>query len=124
MKTRNVLALTIAIAGLALTAAPANAAITIVGSTVKGFVDSTKTQFATTHLGTTLVSYNATGVSKLVVVFGSEPGNNNQVLTITGVKFNGVALTKAVNDNTRVTASYDDGMSAPHEEAMQWEIRR
>jgi len=69
-------------------------------STAKGFADSTKTKFATAHLGTTLLSYDATGVSKLVVAIGTEAGFNNQSANVTGITFNGVALTQAVEERT------------------------
>jgi autotransporter-associated beta strand protein len=88
-----------ALAVLALTATSANAAITIVSQT-EGFVDSTKTKIATAHLGTTLLSYNATGVNKLVLAIGTEAGFNNQSTNVTGLTFNGVAFTQAVEERT------------------------
>jgi autotransporter-associated beta strand protein len=94
-----VLVLAAAILGLAV--GPAGAAITII-SMQKGFADSTKTQIATTHLGTTLVSYDATGVDKLVIAIATESGFNGQTCDVTGLTFNGVAMTQIVQANTRV----------------------
>jgi fibronectin-binding autotransporter adhesin len=85
--------------------------ITIV-SNVKGFLGADKTKVCTTHGGATEVSFDATGVSKLVVVIGTESGFNNQSATVTGVKFNNVALTEAVQENSRLNLSYDGGTCA------------
>lgn len=90
----NLAALTVA------TVAPASAEITIVNQ-AEGFFDSTKSKIATTHLGTTLLSYDATGVRKLAVAIGTEAGFNGQSTNVTAVTFNGVALTQAVEDNTK-----------------------
>jgi len=86
-----------AVAMLAL-AVSANAAIVIVNQ-VEGFRGNNKSQVTTSHNGTTQVSYDATGVDKLVVAIGTEWGFNNQKVTSVGVTFNGVALTQAVQDN-------------------------
>lgn len=110
MKPRNASALAVAIAGLALSAAPANAAISIVNE-VKGFLGSTKTQVCTAHNGTTQVSYDATGVGKLVVVIGTESGFNNQKVTGIAVSFNGAAMTRAVWENTH-DGVWDGGAAA------------
>lgn len=72
------------VAGQAL-AAP----ITIVNE-VGGFLGSTKTQVTTTHNGTTQISYDATGIDKLVVVFATESGFNNNTVTSMTMKFNNV----------------------------------
>jgi len=85
--------------------------ITIVNH-VKGFLGSDKTKICTVHAGTTEVTYDATGVDKLVVVFGFESGFNNNSATVTGVKFNNVALTEAVQENSRLNLSYDGGTCA------------
>ena len=110
-KTRVTFAAAIAGLALAFTATPAHAAIGIVTS-VKGFLGSTKTQVCTAHNGTTQVSYDATGVSKLVVVIGTESGFNNQTATVNAVKFNNVALTQAVQENARTNTSWDGGTAA------------
>ncbi len=121
MKTKPIVTvLTLAVAALALpTVAPAqsdttlkpvldggaisytaNGGITIV-SQAEGFVDSTKTKFATTHLGTTLLSYDATGADKLVIAIGTEAGFNGQSINVTGLTFDGVAFTQIVEERTR-----------------------
>ena len=64
------------------------------GSPVEGFLNSAKNGFATTHLGTTQISYDATGVDKLVVAIGTEAGNNNQKVNSVSLSFNGVAMTQ------------------------------
>ena len=94
------------------TAAPPTSAVITIVSHAIGYADSTKTKFATAHLGTTLLSYNATGVDKLVVAIGLEAGFNNKTSTISGVTFNGVALTQAVQDSTQPNTSYDGGSAA------------
>ena len=94
---------------LAISMTPAIADISVVRTAAISYVNKDKTGFATAHLGTTGRTFDTTGVSKLVVVVSGEPGNNNQVLTFTGLSFNGTPMTKAVNDNTRVTSSNDCG---------------
>jgi hypothetical protein len=81
-------------------APPTTAEITMVGSPVKGFLNSAKDGFATAHLGTTQISYNASGVAKLVVAIGTEAGNNSQRVNSVSVKFNGVDMTLTAQDNT------------------------
>lgn len=101
-----------AVAVVALLALPVfSQTITIVNN-VKGFLGSDKAKICTTHGGTTEVIYDATGVSKLVVVFGFESGFNNTSAAITGVKFNNVALTEAVQESSRLNLSYDGGTCA------------
>ena len=103
MSLRAVLVLSVAAAILGLAAGPAWAASAIsIISTEKGFADSTKSQIATTHLGTTLVSYNATGADKLVIAIATEAGFNGNTSDVTGLTFNGVAMTQIVQANTRV----------------------
>jgi hypothetical protein len=82
------------------TAAPVNVPVTIVGTPVEGFLNSAKNGFATSHLGTTPISYDATGADKLVVAIGTEAGNNNQKVNSVSLSFNGVAMTAAVLENT------------------------
>jgi len=71
----------------------AEAAITFVSSPVEGFLGSTKTQVTTTHNGGTQISYDATGVDKLVVVYAAESGFNNTSVTNLTMAFNGTAMT-------------------------------
>jgi autotransporter-associated beta strand protein len=95
----------------------ANAQIAVVNQ-VEGFLGSTKTQVTTTHNGTTQVSYDATGIDKLVVVYASESGFNNQSVTSLSMSFNGVPMTLArfqqtfpspiPNDNGAVAIFYLD----------------
>jgi hypothetical protein len=59
-----------------------------------------------------LLTYNASGVEKLVVAVGTESGFNNNTATVTGVKFNGIALIQAVQENARTNTSYDGGTAA------------
>jgi len=100
-------AIALAVLAAAIPVAPA-AEISIVG-TAKGYVDSTKSKLATAHLGTTLLSYDATGVDKLVIAIGSESGFNNNTIDITSLKFEGVALTQIVQENSR---PFSDGGTA------------
>jgi methionine-rich copper-binding protein CopC len=79
---------------------PSSAEITIVGSPVGAFLNQAKNGFATTHLGTTPISYDASGVDKLIVAIGTEAGNNAQKVNSVSVSFNGTAMTSAVRDNT------------------------
>ena len=68
----------------------------------KGFANvTTKDKLATSHLGSTLLSYDATGVEKLVVAIALEGGFNGVTSNVTGVTFNGVAMTQAVEENTK-----------------------
>jgi hypothetical protein len=98
-----------------------HAAITIVGTTpTRGFLGSTKSQVTTVHNGTTeqQVSYNATGVDKLVVVYAAESGFNSHTVTNLTMSYNGVAMTQAIfqqafpnpiaNDNGAVAIFYLD----------------
>jgi autotransporter-associated beta strand protein len=101
----TLVALVLAMLGLA------SAQITIV-SQAKGYLGSDKTKIATAAGGTTLLSYDATGVNKLVVAIGFESGFNNQSATVLGVTFNGVALTQAVQENSFTNTSYDGGTVA------------
>jgi len=100
-------AIALAVLAAAIPVAPA-AEISIVG-TAKGYVDSTKSKLATAHLGTTLLSYDATGVDKLVIAIGSESGFNNNTIDITSLEFEGVALTQIVQENSR---PFSDGGTA------------
>ena len=95
----------------ATAAPPTSTDITIV-SQAEGFLGSDKTKVATTDSGATLLSYNAAGVDKMVVAVGTEAGFNNNTATVTGVKFNGIALTQAAQDNARTNTSYDGGTAA------------
>jgi methionine-rich copper-binding protein CopC len=95
----------------ATAAPPSSAEITIV-SQVEGFLGSDKTKVATAHNGDILLNYNAAGVDKLVVAVGTESGFNNNTATVTGVKFNNVSLTQAVQENARTNTSYDGGTAA------------
>jgi autotransporter-associated beta strand protein len=88
-----------------------SAEITLV-SQAKGYLGSDRTKITTTSGGSTLLSYDATGVSKLVVAIGFESGFNGNSATVTGVKFNNVALTQAVQENTFGNTSYDGGTVA------------
>ena len=90
-----------AVAILGIAAGQAGAAVSIVGTPTKGFLGSTRTLITTTHQGTTLLSYNATGADKLVIGIGAESGFNGNGIDITGVTFNGVGLTEVVAENTR-----------------------
>jgi hypothetical protein len=85
--------------------------ITIV-NTSGGFLGSNKAQVTTTHNGATQVTYDATGVDKLVVTIGTESGFNNQQVTNIGVSFNGVAMTRAVFGNNRGVTTNDCGGAA------------
>lgn len=87
-----------AILVVSLFASSARAQITIVNQ-VEGWMGATKSNITTTEGGATLLSYDATGVDKLVFAIGSESGFNNQKITITGATFNGDALTQAVQNN-------------------------
>ena len=98
----------------ATAATPSNADITIIGSPVEAFLNSAKNGFATTHLGTTQISYDATGADKLVVAIGTEAGNNGQKVNSVSISFNGTPMTAAVLDNTMTPAAgqagaYDGG---------------
>jgi len=93
----------------ATAAPPSSAEIVIVGSPVEGFLNSTKNGFATTHLGTTQISYDASGADKLVVAIGTEAGNNAQKVNSVSLTFNGVAMTVAVVDNTMTPAAGQTG---------------
>ncbi|BCX48938.1 hypothetical protein HAHE_28460 [Haloferula helveola] len=94
------------------TAAPPTSAEISIVSEAEGFLGSDKTKVATTHNGTTLLDYNASGVDKLVVAIGFESGFNNNTATVTGVEFNDVPLTEAVQENARTNTSYDGGTAA------------
>ena len=100
------------------TAAPPTSTVaTIVGSPVEGFLNSAKNGFATAHLGTSEISYNASGVDKLVVAVGTEAGNNGQKVNSVAVKFNGVNMILAAQDNTMTPApgqagAWDGGIAA------------
>lgn len=95
----------------ATAAPPASAEITII-SQAEGFLGSDKTKVTTAHNGAILLDYNAAGVDKLVVAVGTESSFNNNTATVTGVKFNGIALTQAVQENARTNTSYDGGTAA------------
>lgn len=98
-------------------AAAANGAI-VIQDEVEGFLGSNKAQVTTTHNGATQVSYDATGIDKLVVVFATESGFNSQTTTAMTMAFNNVAMTQAVfqqafpnpitNDNGAVAIFYLD----------------
>lgn len=106
MKTKAIVsALTIAL----IAAVAADAAVITIVNNVKGFLGSDKTKVTTAHNGTTEISYDATGVDKLVVAIGTESGNNNSRVTSMGLKFNGVDMTQAVFSNTWVTNPGDCG---------------
>lgn len=99
MMLRKTLA-TLTALGLFLTASQTFAATISIVNQVEGFLGSNKAQVTTAHNGTTQVSYDATGVDKLVVVYAAESGfNNTKVLTLT-MSFNGVAMTQAAFENT------------------------
>ena len=85
--------------------ASASAELTIVNPS-GGFLGSNKTQITTVHNGTEeqQVSYDATGMDKLVLTIGSEPGNNGQQLTNINVSYGGAPMTRAVFGNTRSLA--------------------
>jgi alpha-galactosidase len=85
---------------LTTAAPPTRAEITIVGSPIEGFLNSAKNGFATAHLGTTQISYNASGADKLIVAIGTEAGNNNQKVNSVSLSFNGTPMAVAVLDNT------------------------
>ncbi len=91
--------------------ASANAEITIVNPS-GGFLGNNRAQVTTTHDGTMEVTYDATGVDKLVVSLGAESGFNNNQVTNLGVSFNGVAMTRAVFGNTRGLTTNDCGGAA------------
>jgi alpha-galactosidase len=88
---------------------PTTAEITVVGGPVEAFLNSTKNGFATTHLGTTPIAYNAAGIDKLVVAIGTEAGNNNQKVNGVSVSFNGVAMTEAVMDHAMTPGVGQEG---------------
>lgn len=102
--------------GLCLTQV-SHAQINIVNQ-VEGFLGSTKSQVTTTHGGTTQVSFDATGIDKLVVVYTAESGFNNQSVTSLSMSFNGDPMTLArfqqtfpspiPNDNGAVAIFYLD----------------
>lgn len=95
----------------------AHAAITI-ASQVEGWLGNTKTQVTTTPSGTTQVSFDATGLDKLIVVYAAESGFNNNTVTNLTMSFNGVAMALGrfqqafpnpiVNDNGAVAIFYLD----------------
>lgn len=89
-----------AVSGLALGAAQSAEAAIVVGAQAEGFLGSNKTQVTTTHNGTTQVSYDATGVDKLVVIYAGESGFNAQKVNSLSMSFNGVAMTLAAFENT------------------------
>jgi methionine-rich copper-binding protein CopC len=93
----------------ATAAPPSSAEIVIVGSPVEGFLNSAKNGFATTHLGTTQISYNAAGADKLVVAIGTEAGNNGQKVNSVSLSFNGIAMATAVLNNTMTPAPGQTG---------------
>jgi autotransporter-associated beta strand protein len=88
------------------------------GSPTVGFLGSNKAQVTTTHNGSTQVSYNATDVDKLVVVYAAESGFNAQSVNSLTMQFNGVPMTLArfqqsfpspiPNDNGAVAIFYLD----------------
>lgn len=78
----------------------ANAAI-VIEDQIEGFLGSNKTQVTTTHNGSTQINYDATGIDKLVVVYGAESGFNGNVVTSLSMAFNGVTMTQAVFENTQ-----------------------
>jgi autotransporter-associated beta strand protein len=90
------------------------------GAPTRGFLGTTKTQVTTVHNGTAeqQVSYDATGVDKLVVVYAAESGFNNTTVTSLSMSFNGVPMTLArfqqsfpspiPNDNGAVAIFYLD----------------
>jgi alpha-galactosidase len=88
---------------------PTTAEITVVGGPVEACLNSTKNGFATTHLGTTPIAYNAAGIDKLVVAIGTEAGNNNQKVNGVSVSFNGVAMTEAVMDHAMTPGVGQEG---------------
>jgi hypothetical protein len=81
----------------------------MVGSPVEGFLNSAKNGIATTHLGTTQISYDASGADKLVVAVGTEAGNNAQKVNSVSLSFNGIAMTLAALDNTMTPAAGQSG---------------
>jgi len=89
----------------------ASAEVTIV-NTSGGFLGSTKSQITTSHNGTEQVSYDATGVDKLVVTLGAESSFSNNQVTNLQVSFNGVPMTRAVFGNTRGSLTNDCGAAA------------
>lgn len=109
--------LALAIGAVTLSAAWANAAI-VIEDQVLGFLGSNKSQVTTTHNGSTQISYDATGIDKLVVVFATESGFNNNTTLSMSMAFNGVAMNQAffqqtfpnpiANDNGAVAIYYLD----------------
>lgn len=95
----------------------ANAAI-VIESQVEGWLGSDRAQVTTTPGGTTQVSFDATGLDKLVVVFAAESGFNNNTTTALTMSFNGVSMTQAIfqqsypnpiaNDNGAIAIFYLD----------------
>jgi hypothetical protein len=102
MKTNLVRDLVTLATVFAITAGSAQAQITI-SSQAEGFLGSTKTQVTTAHNGSTQLSFDATGVDKLVVVFATESGFNNRTTTAMTMSFNGVAMTQAIFQNSPLT---------------------
>jgi hypothetical protein len=91
---------------------PATASlITIVGTPMEGFLGSTKSQVTTAHNGTTQVSYDATGVEKLVVTIGLESSFNNNKVNSVSVAFNSEPMMLAVQENTH-DGTWDGGIAA------------
>jgi len=99
VRTRAVLAFTVLAAALPVAAAGGTSAISIV-STTKGYLGSDKTQVATAHNGTTLVTYDARGVNKLVIAIGTEASFNGKSIDVTGLTFNGTGFTQIVQERT------------------------
>lgn len=67
-------------------------------------MNSAKNGFATTHLGSAPINYNAAAADKLVVAIGTEAENNAQKVNSVTVSFNGTPMTAAVLDNTMTHA--------------------
>jgi hypothetical protein len=67
---------------------------------IEAFLGSDKTKLATAHNGTTYITYDATGIDKLVVCIGLESGFNNQKVTDVTLSYNGVSMTRAAWENT------------------------
>jgi hypothetical protein len=117
MKTKQRIRLAIALSAMSI--GSAQAAISFVSPPVEGFLGNTKTQVTTVHVGTTQISYDATGVDKLVVVYAAESGFNTQSVTNLTMSYNGVAMTLGrfqqflappalTNDNGAVAIFYLD----------------
>lgn len=105
MRIKTLFSALVVITALTTATSAANASLITIVNQAEGFLGSNKAQVTTTHNGTTQVSYDATGVDKLVVIYGGESGFGGHQVTGLTMSFNGVAMTLAAFDNTIVDSS-------------------